>query len=176
MASISFYRKYKNYTNINQGDIFELTSSEIKNYLKLEVENNTKFIVLSNSCDLCHGGDSQYICIARLMSLEELKKKYNLSESDMKKLAQNLSKYNHKVYFLLPKKRGLVDSSIIKLDFNSSYPFSILKEIILKKRLCGIHSPYREKLGWAVGNLFNRVALEHDEETFAEEILSQIKI
>ncbi len=167
-----FYKIYDEKSKeINQGDLFELDSKEIKEYLEIESDISRKFIVLSNSCDLYQNNEVQNICIARIMTLKELIKKNRLNPKKIKKLAKNCCKYNDKVHFFLPNKNPILESSITKLDINNSYLFEELKEIILKKRIAGLISPYREKLGWAVGNLFNRVALENDENAFEKEII-----
>lgn len=169
---IAFYRKYPlDEQEVNQGDLFKLSIEEIKEYLDISSPPQAEtFIVLSNSCDLCHGA-IQNVCLARVTSIKELVKKNNLNKDAVKTLAKNCSKYNDKVYFFLPTKRRILFSSIVKLDISNTYSFSRLKEIIIKNRIAGLNTPYREKLGWAVGNLFNRVALEHDEKTFEKQII-----
>jgi len=170
MGNISFYKRYTHEAEINQGDIFELNSNELKKYLKIISDKPLKFIVLSNSCDIYQENKNKItnICISEIRNVKDLIIGKNSEEKQ--RLAQNLSKYNDKVYFFLPNKKKIIGSSIAKLDANNSYLFKKLKEIILKKRLIGLNPPYREKLGWAVGNLFNRIALEHNEKKFENEI------
>lgn len=159
---------------VNQGDILILNENEIKeNFFRPEKEGITLgLIVISNSCDI-ENKNIDYICLSPIVTLnylmEELSEKVRKEggnggkiKKSKKKFIENLMKYNKKKYFYLPKniKYKINESAVVAIEIVLNYPLNSVIDKIFEKRICTLKSPWKEKFGWSVGNLYNRVSLE----------------
>jgi hypothetical protein len=143
------------------------------------------YLVVSNSCDLERGGDDglEWISVVPIYPykailndiLDDKVKKINdirireqkkgksydakgALETTIADIIQKEANYKPKyTFFISPLKIfnnmptiAFLDD-IRPIDFNSA-------EILLKYKICSMKNPWREKLGFKVGNLFNRVS------------------
>mgnify|MGYP006281679553 CR=1 FL=1 len=180
--------------DIEQGDIFNLTPSEIEEYFDFEHEKIEKFIVLSNSCDITN--DSiDFLSIGPCINLnvvlddllqEMVERKDEKGDSfykrkeikkNIKNIIHGLVVYNSKRFFYLPEsdKFQIQNPCLTFLDTILIYEIKEFKKVINKKRICTLKNPWKEKLGWAMGNIYNRVALEDYEDKLEKQILTNLK-
>jgi len=153
-------------SGLNQGDIF--VRFEGKEIPKGE-DRELAFIILTYTCDLEHPEDLNYVLFSPIYDFNKLIEKYldiNKNKSiekikdfligRIKELFNNETRF---YFFLSPipnisKYPAYVDlGQIVKLHKQFT------KDIITNKKV-SLNYPWREKLGWMTGNLFNRVALE----------------
>lgn len=176
--------------NIYQGDIFLLTQKEMKEiFLFEEPEIPVKgFVVVSNTCDI-KNRNIEYISVSPFMPLKHMvdaitkeKKKAGRSSSQIRdSIKTNIDKllqYDKKKYFYLPKddEFGLSEESVALLEIVlTSNMDECTISFISKKRICSIKSPWREKLGWAMGNMYNRVALDDFPPNKTDEVISNLE-
>lgn len=78
----------------------------------------------------------------------------------VKKKIKKIKEYDNKIFFYLPVNNICNTERAVKLDLILNLRKKDYEEILLRNRICSLNSPWREKLGWAVGNLFNRVAVD----------------
>ena len=185
---IERYQKVNKEEYIQQGDIFLADLKyEIKSEDGFSKINNNLWIVTSNSCDIKQN-KLKYISISPIVplyfvteSVAQDKKKKGLKNNDIKddikKLIGNLIKYNNKKFFYLPKNKSfyLEQESVVMLEIILTFRIDEVENIIKEKRLCSLSSPDRENLGWAIGNLYNRVAVEDYHKDHHENLFNEIK-
>ncbi len=162
-----------------QGDIIVF-----ENFIKTE-KNHLGFVILSNTCDLDRPRTINSISIALIHSfnfvldkmikdaIQTTRKAYQRIESEEKResfdfkhiFLESLSKYIYDeanyskkfTYFISPLSHFENKPTIINLEkihsINKSYYLQFIKH-----RITTIKSPWKEKLGFKVGFIFNRVA------------------
>lgn len=163
-----------------QGDIIKYNT-----FLQTEKEN-LGFIILSNSCDLERLKNKGTISIAPIYSfnfvLDDMMKKAfrktkNVLENfrTTKKKGVNFDYIKHFIdlvsnfileesnykkkytFFLSPLQEFDVKPTIAHIEHVNSIDKKF-SEVIIKHRIRSIKPPWREKLGFKVGNLYSRVA------------------
>jgi len=150
---------------LSQGDIFR--RFEVKDLPKKSEDVELGFILLTYSCDLEHPEDINYILVCPVLDFNILIKKFlekNKTKSIIKIKDALTSKINKlfnndsRFYFFLSPIPNISQypayadlQQIIKIHKKYS------KEIIAN-RIISLKNPWREKLGWMTGNLFNRIA------------------
>lgn len=181
---VEFYKDKGN--QVNQGDIFSLSNSEVEKYFpflfKTEWSTIIDFIVTSYTCDIQHNR-LKYICIAPLIKLKPMldematKKKNNGAlkkniEESLDSFINELHIYNPKEYFYLPKeeKFGINEEYVVLLEFLLPQKFDEFIDVVKEKTKCSLISPWKEKLGWKIGYLYNRIALDEFSETLRKKI------
>jgi len=160
------YEKDKIPNYICQGDLFLRFNEEI---LPPVNPPELAFMILNNTCDLIHQEDLEFICICPVFNIEVIIQAFlNKSEKKVKENILNglrsklieLSNNKKKFFFFL--------SPILEHKFPPAFAdFSQISRIskehlqnILRNRISVLKNPWREKLGWMIGNVFNRVAIE----------------
>ena len=191
MSSVGIFKGKEK--NICQGDIFFPDESEINDVLNIDAKLPIRgFIVVSNSCDI-KNESIDYLSIAPIIPLQyiidlkierkRIKKEAQnkvLSNKEIKEIKNKnievVMSYDKKLYFYLPKKESynIKEDCIVLLEMILTYELNKIFKLIKKKRKCTLKSPWREKLGWSVGNLYNRVALEDFKEDDIETVVSNI--
>ena len=179
--------------NICQGDIFFPDDSEIYEVLKIEADLPISgFIVVSNSCDIVNES-IDYISIAPIIPLQFIidliiERKRLKKESQNKTLSQkdiddikdknvkNIMGYNNKLYFFIQenKSHSVDKDSIVLLEMILTYEINKIEKLINEKRTCTLRSPWREKLGWSAGNLYNRVAVKNFNNSDITKVVSNV--
>jgi hypothetical protein len=178
-------------SNLRQGDIIILEKKEYEEnkLISKDIINLLDIVglsILSNSCDLEHFNIS-HISIAPILTLRNLvqrikEEKYKVGKSQdqikdsMKKQIPEIVGYSSKRFFYLPenKERGINEDSVIMLEMIVSIKMSNeILELFRKRKVCSILNPWREKLGWRIGYLYNRIA--HPEHCTKEECKEKIK-
>lgn len=147
-----------------QGDIFSRFDDPV---LPLTNPEASGFLVLTYTCDLENPDDISFISVCPVFSLNHIRKK--LMEQYKVRAPQNLKEAvgNHLHDIAKNKKRfhfflsPATDFSKTPAYADLAQIFSIPKRYIptvVGKRICGLKNPWREKLGFMVGYLYNRVA------------------
>lgn len=171
---VVIYQK-KEEDELCQGDFFSLTDSEIDEFfpyiLKVEENEIKKFIIVSNTCDI-QQNNIKYLSIAPIIELKPMlddiafKKKENGSkkeniESAIINFVKDLHIYNNKEYFYLPKNNryDISEESIVLLEYILTKQIDDFMPFIRKKVKYTLKPPWKEKLGWKMGYLYNRIAL-----------------
>ncbi|MHA2243885.1 MAG: hypothetical protein ACXADY_02860 [Candidatus Hodarchaeales archaeon] len=169
-----------------QGDIFLNFDEEV-----LPDNDNWQYapyIVLTYSCDLARPKEILYLAVSPVMKFEELLtktlEKYKTKTRDPKKNKEqkskvlgeilNLANSRQKFFFFLSP---IVELKNVLLYSDLSRVFSISNdyiEIIIQKRIKSLDSPWREKLGYKIGNLYNRVAINDEDEVKKDTIKNYI--
>jgi len=169
------YRKTKN-NELNQGDIIILSPPQ-KKALEISQEFNGLLIV-SNTCDLSNNASD--ICVVPFLEIKkaleiiidlkkkELKekgKKWNSKTKDsfINNMTQDLSQYNSKNFYYLPISReiGIKENQIALLIKSFTVDREEFYDIFKTGRIATLRHPWREKLGFVMGNLFNRPSLKN---------------
>lgn len=169
---LSIYQKYLE--DIYQGDIFVPSDNEILDVFKVDSKEIPVkgFIVTSNSCDIVQKS-IDYICISPIISLQDLIDQIKLGKKEqgknpdsikesIKSNVENIVKYKKKKYFYLPEnsKHKITDNWVVLLEMIFNYKLEKVNSTIANSRISTLLPPWREKLGWSVGNLYNRIALQ----------------
>jgi len=167
----NIYDSQINITHLYQGDIFVRFDIE-KSILPGVEPPEIAFMVLNYTCDLINKKDLSNVFICPIFKLEviideklkRLKEKYPQKSKDnviklLSKFINDIFKYEKKFFFFLVKTP----------EFEGSHAFADLLRIatipviyindILDNRIKSLKSPWREKLGWKIGYIFNRVGL-----------------
>ncbi|MBD3405655.1 MAG: hypothetical protein GF411_05935 [Candidatus Lokiarchaeota archaeon] len=154
-----------------QGDLFRSFDDDIFP----EVNSDYKiFIILTYTCDLANPKGLQRILISPVFQLniiiDQLQEKHGNKEPhkiqrEIIKRIKELSEYRRPFFFFLSP----------RLEFSHKPAFIDLTQIstisseyqpkIITTRFAAIKSPWREKLGYMMGYMFNRVALEYEAST-----------
>lgn len=183
---IEFYKDKDKKNQVSQGDIFSLSDSEVEDYfpflLKTEWATIINFIVTSYTCDIQHNR-IKYICISPIIKLKPMlddmatKKKNNGAikkniEEKVNNFVKDLHIYKLKEYFYLPKDENydINEDYVVLLEILLPQKFEEFITIIKKTTKCSLMSPWREKLGWKIGYLYNRIALDEFSEKLRNEI------
>jgi len=161
-------------TQIFQGDIIKY-----KNYINTKQEN-LGFIILSNSCDLENLKRKRVISIAPIFpfnfvfddiineAFKRTKKKVGnfnsskeIEENFTNLVSQSIydeSNYKKKyTYFISPLSEFDNKPTIVYIEHITSINITELKTIF-DHRIISIKPPWREKLGFKTGNIYNRIA------------------
>jgi hypothetical protein len=162
-------KKYP-FETLNQGDIF----SKLDDEFPFSDPEMIACMVLNNTCDLMHKLDKlSVISICPIYKIDiiidaylkdnENKVPQNINNGLSNLLERLMNNKNEFAFFLSPilnkKNEEIIPpsyadlSQIIRLDKE-------LMEKILESRIAVLKSPFREKLGWMLGNIFNRIAHE----------------
>ena len=158
-----------------QGDIFVLDTGTREKYgLIQEDVTIVGFLLVSNSCDIVNEDIQQFLfcpivtisSIVRSLSTElkssGVKGPSKTDLSNLRSRIHDVMGYKHKTYFFLPKKDKVIgeNSAALLEHLIALKRESVLADFASGRRIT-LASPWRENLGWRVGNLFNRVALNN---------------
>lgn len=152
--------------HLSQGDVFSRFEGAVLPRTDPEAAG---FLVLTYTCDLVRPDDISYVCICPVFKLDTVRKAL-LSKHKAKSkknreaaianhlhdLAQNKKRY---FFFLSPPPN--LGGNPLYADLGQV--FSVSKRYIshmISQRCCSLRSPWREKLGFMLGYLYNRVATE----------------
>jgi len=152
--------------NVTQGDILSRFGTKILPKIN---PKELGFMVLTYTCDLVNKKELAFINICPVFSINVIIDnfiKLNLDKSEKKlknELIQrilDLSKFKKKYYFFLTP-NPIFNNIPAYADIGqiSNLPLKYYEDI-KSSRLISLLSPWREKLGWKLGYLFNRIALE----------------
>lgn len=183
---MKIYEKFSD--KLKQGDILIPTDEDYKEIYPDKLPGIVGIIIISNSCDI-KNDNIKFIAVAPIIPLEyavstitKKKKDERKSPSDIKhaveKGVENIMGYNNKVYFYLPKNRyyKIRVNSIVILEMSIPRELKEVRDIMKESRVCSLKNPWREKLGWCVGNLYNRVAVEDYSSSHKREVLSRFRV
>lgn len=166
MSYPDMYKVKKKTESLSQGDIFLRFENKV---IPKSEEKELGFIILTYTCDLEHPDDLNYILFCPIFDFDILIEKYlelnknktitNINEY-LIRIVNNLFSNGTRYYFFM--------SPIPDLRKNPAYAHleqitKIHKKFIndlIQNRTISLKKPWREKLGWMAGNLFNRIALE----------------
>ena len=160
--------------HIFQGDIIKY-----KNYINTKQEN-LGFVILSNSCDLANLKNKTVISIAPIFPFnfvfnDMLSEAFKRTKNRVKELTSSEeviehfttfvsqyiydeSNYKKKYTFLIsPLSEFENEPTIAHIEHVTSIKKTEL-QIILKNRIKSIKPPWREKLGFKTGYIYNRIA------------------
>jgi len=173
LECLNIYDSQIDTSHLYQGDIFTRFDTRFdKKVLPIVDPPEMAFMVLNYTCDLINKKDLSYIFICPIFkleviieeTLEALKLKYpNKSKNnivkELSKFITRILNYEQKFLFFLTNNS----------EFGGSHAFADLLRIItipvkyinniLENRIKSLKSPWREKLGWKIGYIFNRVGL-----------------
>jgi len=161
-------------SQIFQGDIIKY-----KNYINT-IKENLGFIILSNSCDLENLKNKKVISIAPIVPFnfvfdDMVKEAFKRTKNKVRTLKSskevienftdlvsqsiyNESNYKKKyTFFISPLLEFDNKPTIAYIEHIASIKITEL-ETIFKHRITSIKPPWREKLGFKAGNIYNRIA------------------
>ena len=151
---------------LSQGDIFSRFDDKI---IPKSEEEELGFIILTYTCDLEHPDDLSYILFCPVLDFDILIKKYleinknkkltNINEMLMSKVNNIFSNDNRYHFFLSPIPKVCKNPAFAHLEQITKISEEYMDNL-LKNRKISLKKPWREKLGWMAGNLFNRIALK----------------
>jgi len=167
---------------LNQGDIFlRFGGKEIPKGEDKELA----FIVLTYSCDLEHPKDLNYILISPIFSFNTLigkflEKNKNKSIEKLKDALKSriIEFFNNDTrfhFFLSPIPDICNNPAYADLGQIITLHKKFTNEIIENRKM-SLEKPWREKLGWMTGNLFNRIALEDIKNTVTEQFIEKNEV
>ena len=168
---------------ISQGDIFLPEKDKLRDIFGISKDVPlVGLIILSNTCDIKHL-HVERVCVSPIFPLKYLldslfKKRKSEGKKAGKKwkrgFIDNLAKYNSKIYFYLEKnsKDKISNDSVAFIEIILNFRLADVSNIISETKLCSLKSPWREKLGWSVGNLYNRVSLKDYPSGHAKRLIS----
>lgn len=154
------------HVNLTQGDVFSRFETKL---LPRTDPEELGFMVLTYTCDLVNRKNLSFIHICPVFSIEVIIADYidinkERSEENLRKGLKDkiydISQFIPRNYFFLapnPVFNNLPAYAEIGQIWN--LPIEYYDEI-KSNRLVSLFSPWREKLGWKLGYLFNRIALE----------------
>lgn len=164
-----------------QGDIFQRFSDTVLPKSELE---DSGFMVLTYTCDLKNPEDLSHISVCPIFEFEHMahrlaqklkdktkKKLETIITNQLHRIAQNRRKF----YFFLAPTLNLIEKPTYA---NLSQINSVRKEYIpdlLDNRICCLTSPWREKLGFMLGYIYNRVATANIDKDPIEKYVSDTK-
>lgn len=177
-------------THLYQGDIFKRFDAEYKKKVLPYVNPpELAFMVLNYTCDLVNPKDLSYIIICPIFKLKVLiegtlkgliskypdKEKRNIVK-ELSSFIKRILNYEQKFIFFLTN----------STEFEGSHAFADLLRIatipikyiniVLDNRIKSLKSPWREKLGWKIGYMFNRVGLPDTTSNNVEDYLKSHSI
>jgi len=160
-----------------QGDIIKISKGKCDFFD--EQDEAIGYLVASNTCDLQQHNDMEWICLVPIYPYElilgdYLDDKYKLiikklrkdekidAKSELETTIANVilkdSNYVPKfTFFISPLIEFNNIASIAYLDDIRSISLES-KSILLENKICSMISPWREQLGYKLGNLFNRAS------------------
>ncbi len=173
MECINIYDSEINKTHLYQGDIFKRFEVEnAPNILPLIRPPEIALMVLNYTCDLISKKDLKtiYYCpvfkfdVVIKETLEGLKKKHPKKGKDnilgmLNNKIASICDYEAKFHFFLPKTSEFGDSEGFADLLNIRTIPVKFDKYILENRIKSLKSPWREKLGWKIGYIFNRIGL-----------------
>ncbi len=158
---------------LSQGDIITDPSSDITGIFE---PPPLGFAVASNTCDLVQRGKMSYVFLSPIFGLDRwLKDILRQQIARIKGSGGANPNYDWAINFVIPKLHGLANyedkwfyfipphevlegsASFVGMDQTSPFPIAYYNEL-LAARVATIKSPWKEKFGFKVGYLFNRVA------------------
>lgn len=178
---------------ICQGDIFSVLEPDTrKKFTEVVVEDYKIewFIVISNTCDIKQKDVIKYLHFCPLVPLKnilmELKKDYesrtpvpkpDTIKNNLEGFVRENLIYKKKRFYYLPEKKyfKIKEQYLILLDAIITLDKKTATEMIKDKRICSLKSPWKEKLGWAVGNIHNRVSLKDYSEKQLKDALELVE-
>jgi hypothetical protein len=165
-----------------QGDIIKFVKGSGSDFLKERYEDILGYLVLSNSCDL----DRDDLSIISLSPILPFKTWLNMCTNEFlnnpkiknqKDLENNVTSaifkemnYNGKFTFYIPPIHEFGNKPTIAfLNDIRSIEVEYIK-ILLENRIRALKPPWREKLGYKVAYLFNRIATDDTKNESRDEI------
>ena len=162
---------------LSQGDIFSRFDDKI---IPKSEEEELGFIILTYTYDLEHPDDLSYILFCPVLDFDILIKKYleinknkkltNINEMLMSKVNNIFSNDNRYHFFLSPIPKVCKNPAFAHLEQITKISKKYMDNL-LKNRKISLKKPWREKLGWMVGNLFNRIALKDIEKNLPSQYI-----
>lgn len=156
---------------LSQGDIF--LRFENKAIPKSEVKE-LGFMILTYTCDLEHPNDLNYILFCPIFDFDILIEKYikinqnksiaNINEALGDIVSKLFSNDIRHYFFLSPIPEIKENPAYAHLEQITKIPKQFMRDLI-NNRIISLKRPWKEKLGWMTGNLFNRIALEDMDKT-----------
>lgn len=173
MECTNIYDSEIDTAQLYQGDIFRRFDNEFEKPILPKVKPpEIAFMVLNYTCDLIDRKDLSNIFLCPILkidviiaiTLEGLKLKYPKRSKDkiinqLKQLISDILNYKKKFVFFLTKIPEFEGShAVADLLRTTSIPVEYFNNI-LRNKIKSLKSPWREKLGWKIGYIFNRVGL-----------------
>lgn len=165
-----------------QGDIFLRFEDKV---IPKSEEKELAFIILTYTCDLEHPDDLSYVLYCPIYDFDILIEKFidkleNRTlikiNSAIKDVVKDLFNNDIRYYFFLsPIPNVSKNPAYVHLEQITKIPKKYIEEIIMNKK-ASLNKPWREKLGWMTGNLFNRVALVDINKTTSDNYVQNNKI
>lgn len=162
-----------------QGDIFKRFNGTA--LPRFSNPNQLGFMVLTYTCDLISPEDLTYIAFCPVINLKGLlkifikankrKNRENLENIVSKRIFQITSNKTRHYFFLSP----FPELSDIPAYADLTQIYSVEKDYlknILENRIKSLSSPWREKLGFMAGYLYNRVAIDDVDKEAINEYVS----
>lgn len=171
-----YYIKKEN-ESLSQGDIFLKFESKI---FPQSEQGELGFITLTYTCDLEHPEDLNYILFCPIFDFDILIEKYieKLSNKTLIKIQEaleniinNLFNNDKRYYFFLsPIPEVSRNPAYAHLEQITKIPNENIGKLI-ENRKASLKEPWREKLGWMTGNLFNRIAIADINKTVSTQFI-----
>ena len=162
---------------LSQGDIF--LRFENKAIPKSEVKE-LGFMILTYTCDLEHPNDLNYILFCPIFDFDILIEKYikinqnksiaNINEALGDIVSKLFSNDIRHYFFLSPIPEIKENPAYAHLEQITKIPKQFMRDLI-NNRIISLKRPWKEKLGWMTGNLFNRIALEDMDKTIPKQYI-----
>ena len=166
MSYPDMYKKKKKTESLSQGDIFSRFDNKA---IPKSEEKELGFIILTYSCDLEHPKDMNYVLFCPIFDFDILIEKYlelnknktitNINENLIRHVNNLFSNDTRYFFFMSPIPNLRKNPAYAHLEQITKIHKGFINDLI-QNRTIGLRKPWREKLGWMVGNLFNRIALE----------------
>jgi len=176
-----YYAKKENEL-LSQGDIFVRFEDKI---IPKSEQKELGFIILTYTCDLEHLEDLNYILICPIFDFDNLiemfiKKHEDKTllkvqialESIMKSLFNNDMRF---YFFLSPIPEVSINPAYAHLEQITKIPTQYMEKLIENRKI-SLKTPWREKLGWMTGNLFNRIGTEDIDKGISKEFVQTNEI
>lgn len=151
---------------LSQGDIFSRFETKL---LPITNPEELGFMVLTYTCDLVNRKNLSFINICPVFNIEVIITDFidlnrNKNAENLKKRLKSkiydISQYIPKNYFFLAPNPIFNElPAYADIEQISNLPIEYYDEI-KSNRLVSLFTPWREKLGWKLGYLFNRIALD----------------
>lgn len=171
-----YYTKKKE-ESLSQGDIFLRFDDKI---IPKSKEKELGFIILTYTCDLEYPDDLNYILFCPILDFDIIIEKYleinknktfnNINDALVRKVNNIFSNDNRYHFFLSPIPNIRKNPAFAHLEQITKIPKKFMS-ILIKNRKVSLKKPWREKLGWMAGNLFNRIALKDIEKNLPNQYI-----
>jgi hypothetical protein len=160
-----------------QGDIIRITKGKCDFFD--EQDDALGYLIASNTCDLQQHNEMEWICLVPIYPYDLVLREFlgDKSEQIAKKLKNGKTKDAKSELEETMANIILKDSNYVPkftffisplIEFNNMASIAYLddirstnlesKNILLDNKICSIKSPWREQLGYKLGNLFNRAS------------------